>query len=247
MSIADGTRRLLWARSGDRCAKCKCLVTEDGVGSAPAIVIGLEYHIVRAKMGGPRFRPLEPAEVDSSDNLILLCPSDLAIVEKQPDQYPEDVLRNLKAKHEEWVRLLPGPAHLSVRIERDPGVTILHLIQSGRDLMAFAGGAHCFQFMTPEFAETAEAETVGGFVELVQDWAEIWREVAISDRLRTDVDLTRRLEGLRAHGFIAYGTRRTDELTGGLYGLAAWETCVLGIFRADDPRVLAKKARQRSV
>jgi hypothetical protein len=246
MAISDATRKLLWARSGDRCAKCKCPLTEDGLAPAPPIVVGQECHIVSGKMGGPRFRPLEPATVDSYENLILLCPSDHTIVDKQPDRYPEDVLKNLKTKHEEWVRTMPSPSHLPVRIERESGVTTLHLIESGRDLMAFAGGAHSCELVTPEFVDVGEADIVGGFVQLVHDWAEIWPEIPVSDRLRTEVDLTNELADLRAHGFIAYATRRTDKLAGGLHDPAAWEAFVLAIYRVDDPIVLATQERQRA-
>jgi len=139
MGLSTADRKLLWSRSGGFCAICKGSLTEDASGSDPAVVTGMEAHIVSGKPGGPRYRPLPPEEVDDPDNLILLCPNDHARVDKQDSHYREKELRRIKREHELWVRRL-GSHVPQVRI-RDPkaGIPMLvHRMATGTQLMAAA-------------------------------------------------------------------------------------------------------------
>ena len=94
MAITDRTRKLLWGSAGGRCAICGRMLTEAPAEPDPAVVVGEECHIVSEKPDGPRYRPLELAQVNAYDNLILLCPSDHEIVDKQPLHYSEERLLN---------------------------------------------------------------------------------------------------------------------------------------------------------
>jgi hypothetical protein len=235
MTLTARTRKLLWGSAGGRCAICRRLLTEGPATSDGAIVVGEECHIVSARPDGPRYRPLDAAQINAYDNLILLCPSDHAIVDKQPLHHTEEWLVERKSAHEEWVRTLSSSVDGEVRIERSTEPVVVELAQHGRELMAAAGGAHAAEVMTPELSDHREADIVGGFLQTVQDWGELWDEIPIAERLRVELDLTTMLAELREAGFVVYCGERRDAAKGGVGRPSLWNVAILHVFRADDP------------
>lgn len=110
MAIADKTRKILWALSGNRCARDWVHLIEPGANLAPNAVVGEECHIVAREDDGPRGDPSYPRRLrDEIDNLILLCPTCHTIVDAQSAVYTVDRLRAMRADHEAKVeRLISG-------------------------------------------------------------------------------------------------------------------------------------------
>lgn len=106
MSITLKTRKMLWGRSGNRCAIPTCrkpLVEDESETDNPSIV-GDESHIVAKEENGPRGKSeLAPEERDKYDNLILLCKEHHKIVDDQPNKYTVALLKKIKVDHTEWV------------------------------------------------------------------------------------------------------------------------------------------------
>jgi hypothetical protein len=242
VSITAQTRKLLWGRSGGFCAICRRPLTADPASPDPVVVVGEECHIISEKSDGPRYRLLEDGQVDSYDNLILLCPSDHEIVDKQLNHYTEEKLRQTKVEHEAWVRALPGPPELRVRQVKGQQAPLLHLVETGRDLMAFAGGAHAAEFLSPETDDPQAVDLVADFLQSAQDWGELWPELEIGHRLRAEVDITNSLKQLREDGFVVYGARRRDTISGGVGAPSNWDVAIIGVFRTDDPRVVSQRS-----
>jgi hypothetical protein len=238
MAITGQAQKLLWGSAGGRCAICHALLTEVEAEPDPAVVVGEECHIVSEKPDGPRYRPLDPSQINAYDNLILLCPSDHEIVDKQPRHYTEERLRERKREHERWVRDLPRPPRLHIRRDSSADAQLVYRTEGGRDLMAAAGGAYAAEVMTPEVANTAEADLVGGFVQNVQDWGELWDEIPMAERLKAELDLTSAIKELQNAGFVVYCGHRRDTLEGG-GAPTTWDVAVLHIYRVDDPRIRA--------
>ena len=95
MAISAQTRKILWARAGNQCAKCNAVLLaphEIAPGSPP--VIGQECHIVALAPGGPRGDEGPRVELDSYENLILLCANCHALVDARPDLFPYPDLRH---------------------------------------------------------------------------------------------------------------------------------------------------------
>ncbi|MDY6948402.1 MAG: hypothetical protein SXG53_22105 [Pseudomonadota bacterium] len=68
-------------------------------------IVGEECHIVAQSQDGPRGKSdLTPEQRDTYGNLILLCNVHHKIVDDQPNTYTVEALRDLKTKHEAWVR-----------------------------------------------------------------------------------------------------------------------------------------------
>jgi hypothetical protein len=102
MAISDRARKTLWTKAGGRCSLCRVLLVAVATdGDAPS-VFGEEAHIVAQSPGGPR--AAEIAEVDSYDNLILLCRIDHKRVDDQAGYFTVERLRAIKLAHEAWVQ-----------------------------------------------------------------------------------------------------------------------------------------------
>lgn len=130
MALTTANRKRLWALAGGRCAICRDPLIEAATDVDPAVVIGMEAHIVSTKPDGPRYRPLEPEEVDDPENLILLCPTDHAVVDKQESHYSEDQLRQIKSAHELWVRTALEPNDRAALFSSDQdGALLVEVVQ----------------------------------------------------------------------------------------------------------------------
>ena len=99
--------KLLWGRSGNRCAICKIELSPESSSDRPH-VIGEMAHIVGRKADGdksPRSdSPLTEKDREKYANMILLCRNHHKIVDDDPETYPIEVLHQIKAEHELWVQ-----------------------------------------------------------------------------------------------------------------------------------------------
>lgn len=107
MAISTLSRKLLWGRAASHCAmpSCRRTLAHQSDFSAAAVLIGEEAHIVAKSPDGPRGdSPLSPEQRDEYSNLILLCPTDHALIDKAPEDFSVGFLFDMKAEHEAWVR-----------------------------------------------------------------------------------------------------------------------------------------------
>jgi hypothetical protein len=106
-SYTDRTLKLLWGRSGGRCAmpECRTELIADSAEYDPMVVIGEIAHVAAASDGGPRAAPeMGFEERNSYGNLILLCQNCHARIDGQQHSYSVERLKEIKAAHEAWVR-----------------------------------------------------------------------------------------------------------------------------------------------
>lgn len=96
--MQDKDIKILWGRSGNRCAICKLELTADGSSET----LGEMAHIVGQSQNGPRGNQ-NLTDRDSYDNLILLCPTHHVEIDKNYAAWPVERLRAIKADHEAWV------------------------------------------------------------------------------------------------------------------------------------------------
>ena len=107
MAITLRTRKILWIKAGGRCSMCRVLLVTEATDSDDPSVFGEEAHIVAKAQNGPRAGKL--IDVDSYDNLILLCSMDHKRVDDQVACYTVGRLKAIKQKHEEWISTLGKP------------------------------------------------------------------------------------------------------------------------------------------
>lgn len=100
MSIKPADAKALWARSGNRCAMCRNVLTPEG----GLTTLGQMCHIVAQSEDGPRGSAALPMrERDRYNNLILLCRNDHGIIDSDEAEWSVDNLQRLKQSHEYWV------------------------------------------------------------------------------------------------------------------------------------------------
>ena len=102
-TLKQSTVKMLYALSGNQCAYPECqhpLIARDTELSDAAVVNHI-CHIHARSDSGPRGKYcLTEEERDSYDNLILLCAHHHAIVDKQPETYTAEILKQWKREHE---------------------------------------------------------------------------------------------------------------------------------------------------
>ena len=102
-AVPEGTRRILFLKSRNRCAfpGCNTPLVELPIGNSPHKIIGEICHIHSVKEDGPRGKiGLTSDEYNTYDNLIMLCPNHHTKVDGQHEAYPAESLREWKKTHE---------------------------------------------------------------------------------------------------------------------------------------------------
>jgi len=225
MAITDKTRKRLWGRSGNRCARCKHLVVDD------ESVVGEECHIISPRSNGPRHDPSYPQEkLDSQENLILLCRVDHKIIDDQYESYTVDILRQMKATHEKWVsqKLVDKP--LKMRSLNPPDY--LKRLTTGKEVLNLVTHAYALKTRSDELKSQEEVTLVGSFIQNMQDVLDIPEYIGEQEAF----DLNRTLEELECAGFFVFGAREVALLEGGNGPDLDFPIAILEVLRADTLR-----------
>lgn len=227
------------------CARCRAhLVLDAHAVSGPDVVVGVEAHIVSASAGGPRHRSMTGDKYDAYDNIILLCPTDHAVIDADVIAFPESTLLELKRAHEMFVsaRLRPRP---EVRVRRSGKPTVLRLMSSGTDLLNLAGGSEAGQNSHPEPRTKAEADLIASFLDTVFEYCELWEEIGPGQRVTAGYEVTLQLDELRDSGLVVYAGIESGVIEGGMLEQSSpWQTSVIQIRRADDPEILRTSTQE---
>jgi hypothetical protein len=116
MPISDKDQKILWSRAAGRCSflGCRVVLTLDPAGQAAA-TIGEMCHIVGKEEGSARSNsPLSAEDRDRYANLVLMCRHHHAIIDRDENTYPIEVLHQIKADHEDWVAERLGGVEVDV-------------------------------------------------------------------------------------------------------------------------------------
>ncbi len=106
MAISEKVKRLLWSRSGGFCQNPSCqkdffIFFADGTITS----IGELAHIIAKSDKGPRSEEgINKKSKDEYENIILLCPNCHTLVDKNPGQFPVEVLKKWKESHEQRIK-----------------------------------------------------------------------------------------------------------------------------------------------
>jgi hypothetical protein len=180
-----------------------------------ATVVGEECHIVGRRPDGPRGGEEAVGDLDRYENLILLCASDHAVIDGQPQTWTVERLRQTKAEHERWVAArLSKQRAAPEMLWQTPGThrTQLESIRSGSSLMGLYGRALSASVRLPERLAPTPRALVGTIFRTAQDWGDIWSDVAFDQQLAIQAELDQALDELAAEGFTVLGGVRQKVL-----------------------------------
>lgn len=104
MTIKQKDIKILWGRSGNRCAICRVELTQDASTVPSSFTLGEQAHIVGEKPDSARSSsPLTAEQRDSYHNLVLLCPTHHTEIDSNDIDWPVERLHQIKSEHELWV------------------------------------------------------------------------------------------------------------------------------------------------
>jgi hypothetical protein len=104
MPPSEKIKRIVWTKSGGRCAVCRDVLCVAGTSPDVSHLIGDVAHIVAEERDGPRGQSeLTLDGRNSETNLLLLCKPHHKQVDDDPSVYTVEVLSKSKLAHEHWV------------------------------------------------------------------------------------------------------------------------------------------------
>ena len=246
MAISDKSRKILWGRSGNRCAICRHELVVDSTAKDAESIVGEECHIISRQGQGPRHEPTFPeGAIDEPDNLMLLCRVHHKMVDDQVDTYTAGLLRTLKRNHETWVSssLAPEKTIPPVRLRRIKENIPTHLsrINTGQELLNIVGGASAANFQHDEPQSESEMKAISSFLQESQDWGELADEFEAGQKVETAYRMSALIRELEAAGFLVFGTREIQRMEGGVMAPASWPVAHLRIVRSTNPEIVRKE------
>ena len=233
MTISNKTRKLLWGKSGNQCAICRCQLSLNNTPSDPHSVIGDECHIISGKFEGPRFDQMYPREkLDEYENIILLCKIHHKAIDDQPIYYSIEKLHEIKKLHERYI----AESLTSFNNIKNYKEQHLTRIDTGKELLSIASGTYALAFDNDKLQTESEVKLVSGLLQNIQDWTDIG-ETEASARVVEEFNFTKLIEELKNAGFVLYGARirRKVSLSG---QVVDWPTATFRIFRNTNPWIL---------
>lgn len=242
MAVSEKERKVLWGRSGNRCAMCRQVLVADRTPEDREAVVGDEAHIAAQSAGGPRGRLLpEGVGVDSYENLILLCRVHHKTVDDQANHYTVERLHEIKAEHEEWVdtRLTEAEFPSIHASMADP--VAMHPLSTGEAVWQLVDGAGAYLLSPPSDGEVEEeaVDLADEFLELCRDFGEIHGDIndqgmrAVREAKR---ELQNYLSRLADYGLLVFGTHQLRSVPGTKPPLN-FQVALIRVIRADDPGI----------
>ncbi|WP_350339187.1 HNH endonuclease [Geomonas sp. Red32] len=235
---------MLWGRSGNLCAICRQRLVVDETELDSESVVGDECHIISGAPNGPRHEPTFPAdEIDDISNLLLLCRVHHKMVDDQFETYSAELLRNIKASHEKWVESkLKGQEEIApVRIRRFKNEIPTHLpaVTSGKDLFNLASDCHgSYQNYSDDLSDE-EVETVGGFLQNLQDWIDICGDLQPIDKVRATKSIDDEIKVLNTIGFVVFAGIEIQRMEGGVGNPSTFKVLHISVIRRTDPSIIS--------
>lgn len=210
MSISDKTRKILWAKSGNRCAICKCLLIRRSSPEDHFSIVGDECHIVSGKANGPRYKQsIDESKIDDIDNLILLCKNHHKNIDDCEKEYSVERLKQIKANHENWVEKKPDPYRLTSEEYGGKNTTPAYLVRltTGKELWNIIYGAEAYEFDYDNPSSSEEMELLSCFLQNVQDFGDISTEIEAGGQIEFAFNFSKEIKLLEEGGFFVFGSK----------------------------------------
>jgi len=236
MGIATRTRKLLWAKSGNRCAICRLELVQNEEEQR-SVVVGQECHIVSSKPKGPRGdQGLHCADFDDFENLLLLCANDHIEIDTLTEKYSVKKLRTLKESHEEWVRLTLSADPLAFTNDKFK-VSSLKKIDSGSELIKLVDGADVFMFDNDDLITEKETDLIPTLFDNLREYTDILDLMEFKDKTKLGLDLNNTIQKIEKMGFQIFGHKRNLKRRNDEEDMGRWNMATIIIARNENPGI----------
>lgn len=242
MPISDKTRKILWGRSGNRCAICKHELIIDATLTDDESVIGDECHIISRQFQGPSHDSSFPKEkLDAYENLILLCRVHHKMIDDQDETYTADIIQQMKSNPETWVSQklsdTPQPKLIKLRRIKQNIPEFLIQLRTGLKMLNILENSYASALDHEELRSEEEVEAVARFFQTVRDWCDVDMDTEPSDRVRLTYELSNVLNDLEELGLLVFGGREIQVLESGLDEPTNWTVSILRAVRKDSQAI----------
>lgn len=209
MPITSKTRKTLWARSGNRCAMCRSELVAEKNDFNRNLNIGDECHIISEKSRWPRHIIHYWKNYDDYENLILLCRNHHKAIDELWETYSADMLRNLKKKHEDWIKTIIDKA------KKTKDKTVILRLHSGKEIVNIIKGVQAYYFDYSGLESKRESKFIGNFLQNIQDWWDVMtlNGYEIGATIELEYNLDKEIKKLEALWFCIYGNREKINVT----------------------------------
>ena len=245
MAISDKNRKILWGRSGTKCAMCRHTLVFDSTIDDSESIVGEECHIISGAKNGPRSNSsFLRDKVDDISNIILLCRIHHKQIDDQVETYTPELLRIIKYNHEKWVeeKLKDTPQQSKVRLVRDKTQIPkkLNVIHSGKELFDIISGCLAFYIDYSDDFSDEELDLVGSFLQNVKDWSELAQEMEPIEKISASRSLDRELKDLREMNLFAFAAVEIQKIVGGIGEESPFSVLHLTVNKASDSNVVSE-------
>lgn len=151
---------------------------------------------------------LAQKEVDGEK---VILPIWVGISEKQIRSFSPILANRMAAKWEDGIYIVLvklieviKPGILEVWQKR---ITVMPRLTTGREVIDVVTGCHFFYSFNDEPNNDAEINLVGGFIQGLRDWCDIWDDIDIPGQMRTTVHISEMVDELKTLGWSVYGSR----------------------------------------
>lgn len=243
MAISDKNRKILWGKSGNKCAMCRHTLVFDSTQMDNESIVGEECHIISGANKGPRSNPDFPKDkIDDVSNLILLCRVHHKQIDDQVETYTPELLRTIKNNHEKWVedKLKDHPEIPKVQIKRtkEEIPEKLPVINTGKEMFNLAAGAYAFYNDYSDNLTDEELDIVASFIQNVKDWAELANEMEPIQKINASRELDKEIKALREFNIFAFAAIEKQKMVGGIGGESSFPVLHLSVNKANDSNVV---------
>ena len=106
----------------------------------------------------------------------------------------------------------------------------LLLINSGKEILNIAVGCHFSYSFHDDPADESEIELVGGFIQTIKDWNDIWDDIDIPGQMRAVLSVDEMLKELNSIGWNVYAARTNGKKK--IAGIEReWTWFVIAVYR----------------
>ena len=239
MAISAHSRKILWARSGNQCARCQAaLVTPDEAAEGDRAIVGEECHIVSRAAGGPRGLEGRREDLDGYDNLILLCANCHCIVDSRPDSFSRQWLLQMKREHEQRLDRSRLPAPLKMSYGDRLADLKFQLVSSGDMLANAVAASSSYTHSRPPDLSSSQLAILGDLLQETADWGDIHDCVGPKAQFEEAERLQEYLDELRAEELVVYFAHRRMNASGGFGPPTHWlHIAIYVLHERDAPMV----------
>jgi len=204
MPIKVKTRKILWSKSGNRCAFCKKHLVQKFEVSNANFIVGEECHIISSKENGPRGKVTKLGDYDDNDNLILLCANDHKLIDDFPETFTLELLVNLKNNHEKWVENALEK-DLQDYIRSVNNVEMLDEIKNHVQLDIIVKNAHFHFFDSSSITDETLSIEISEFFDNLRDLSDIYSDLEIADKTRYLIEHQNEIKKFNESGIRFFG------------------------------------------